>query len=68
MEKVGNIIKTKRMSLGLSLLKLTNRANVSYNTALAIEKGKHTSTATVTALLNVLGMELTAKEKGGDNS
>lgn len=63
MEKIGNIIREKRRSLGLSMEKVAQRTDMTYKTVLAIEQGKPATTNSLFLILDALGLEFIIKDK-----
>lgn len=68
MEKIGNIIREKRRSLGLSMEKVAQRTNMTYKTVLTIEQGKTATMTKLFAILDVLGLEFIIKDKEVEGS
>lgn len=63
MERIGNTIRDKRKSLGLSMEKVARKADVTYKTVLAIEHGNHVTTSCLFPVLNALGLMFIVKDK-----
>jgi transcriptional regulator with XRE-family HTH domain len=63
MKQIGNIVREKRKSIGLSMEKVSQKAGVSYRTILAIEQGRQVTTSTLLVVLKALGLEILIKDK-----
>lgn len=62
MEKIGEIIKTRRRDFGITQSKLAQMAEVNINTLTQIERGEGNPTIqTIEKVLKIIGMELTVK-------
>ncbi|MCQ2175582.1 MAG: helix-turn-helix domain-containing protein [Bacteroidales bacterium] len=62
MEKIGEIIKTRRRDFGITQGKLAQMAEVNINTLTQIERGEGNPTIqTIEKVLKIIGMELTVK-------
>lgn len=68
MERIGNIIRQKRKSLGLSMEKVAQKTDMTYKTVLAIEQGKPATMTTLLAILDVLGLEFIIRDKEVEGS
>lgn len=68
MERIGNIIRQKRKSLGLSMEKVAQKTDMTYKTVLAIEQGKSATMTTLFSILDVLGLEFIIKDKEVEGS
>jgi transcriptional regulator with XRE-family HTH domain len=68
MERIGNIIRKKRKSLGLSMEKVAQKTDMTYKTVLAIEQGKPATMTTLFAILDVLGLEFIIRDKEVEGS
>lgn len=68
MERIGNIIRQKRKSLGLSMEKVAQKTDMTYKTVLAIEQGKSATMTTLFTILDVLGLEFIIKDKEVEGS
>ena len=64
MEQIGQIIKKRRIELGINQQTLADLAQVGINTVVAIERGKgNPSVKTLQKIASVLGMELSLTSK-----
>jgi transcriptional regulator with XRE-family HTH domain len=63
MERIGNVIREKRKSLGLSMEKVARKADVTYKTVLAIEHGSHVTTSCLFPVIKALGLVIDLKDK-----
>ena len=65
MKEIGNIIKQRRMKLGITQLILSQLAGVGINTVVAIERGEgNPRLKTLEAIADTLGLKLDLKLKG----
>lgn len=63
MEKIGQIIRKKRLEKGLSMEKLAWNAGLTYKTVVNIEKGMSVTMNTLIPICDVLGLEIVIKEQ-----
>jgi transcriptional regulator with XRE-family HTH domain len=63
MEKISEIIKETRLSLGLSQERLAAKANVTTRTVLSTEGGHKCSVQTLMAICEALGLEVIVSKK-----
>ena len=62
--ELGNTIKDRRKTLGITQVHLAELAGVNSNTIIRIEKGKiNPSVVVINSIADVLGMELTLSVK-----
>ena len=57
-KEIGELIKSRRLELGLSQSMVGNSAGLTYQTVINIEKGCKPSLQSVTSILDVLGLKL----------
>ena len=68
-EQLGNIIKQRRKTLGITQVHLAELAGVNPNTIIRIEKGQiNPSIEVINNIAEVLGMELSLLLKSSGNS
>ncbi len=63
MERIGAMIRERRLSMGLSMEKVARRADITYKSVLNIEHGGDTTTKVLFAVCDVLGLEVSLKVK-----
>ena len=64
MEKIGQIIRKKRLEIGLSQGKLASLAGINMRTEQNIEYGEACTMSCLMSVCDVLGLEIIIKEKG----
>lgn len=62
-KEIGELIKKKRLELGLSQSMVGEKAGVTYQTIINIEKGSKSSLQSILNILDVLGMKIDILQK-----
>ena len=62
-KEIGELIKKRRLELGLSQSMVGNNAGVTYQTVINIEKGCKPSLQSVLGILDVLGLKIEISPK-----
>ena len=62
-KEIGEIIKNRRLELGLSQSMVGNSAGVTYQTVINIEKGCKPSLQSILGILDVLGLKIEISPK-----
>lgn len=61
--ELHQIIKERRLDLNMSQTDVANKAGLKYQTVLSVEKGRSTTTTTLNAILDVLGLKFIVVDK-----